>query len=89
MNTRKTGTVGDRPERGRVAVLIIVILAVLVMAGGVQAGKVSTTSFTAERAADALRAAVVYLDETGNEPLDVEVYDPDGQDGLWLVVVTE
>ena len=89
MNTRKTGTVGDRPERGRVAVLIIAILAVLVMAGGVQAGKTSTTVLTAERAADALRAAVVYLDETGSEPLDVEVYDPDGQDGLWLVVVTE
>lgn len=89
MNTRKTGTVGDRPERGRVAVLIIVILAVLVMAGGVQAGKTSTTVLTAENAADALRAAVVYLDETGSEPLDVEVYDPDGQDGLWLVVVTE
>lgn len=88
MNTRKTGTVGDRPERGRVAVLIIVILALL-MAGQVQAGKVSSTVLTAERAADALRAAVVYLDETGNEPLDVEVYDPDGQDGLWLVVVTE
>lgn len=71
------------------SVLIIVILAVLVMAGGVQAGKVSTTSFTAERAADALRAAATYLDETGSEPVDVEVYDPGIQDGLWVVVVTE
>ena len=54
-----------------------------------QAGKTATTVLTAERAADALRAAAVYLDETGSEPLDVEVYDPDEQDGLWVVVVTE
>lgn len=73
------------------AVLIIVILAVLVMAGGVQAGKTATTTvFSAERAADALRQAADYLDETDIVPVDVEVFNPPaGQDALWLVVVTE
>ena len=72
------------------AVLIIVILAVLVMAGGVQAGKMSQTVFTAPRAADALRAAVNYLDTTSRRnPLEIDVLEPPTRDAHWVVVVTE
>ena len=69
------------------AVLIIVILAVLVMAGGVQAdGKTTGTWYTNADPVMVLRDAADYILETGSDPIDIEVfYDPDS--GLWTAVV--
>ena len=66
------------------------IALLLLTAGSAQAGpKTTQVVFRRERAADALREAADYLDESGSTPADVEVYDPGANDGLWVVRVTE
>lgn len=72
-------------------VLIVLVVGLLMLAGVAQAGRpVSQSVFTAGTAADAMRQAVVYLDETGSDPASVTVTGPSAaQDVLWTVVIVE
>lgn len=79
-------------------VLIVLVVGLLMLAGVASASTGSAgrrppmpaTIFTAGTAADAMRQAVVYLDETGSDPASVTVTGPSAaQDVLWTVVIVE
>lgn len=85
-------------------VLIVLVVGLLMLAGvaSASAGSASTgsasgrrppvpaTVFTAGTAADAMRQAVVYLDETGSDPVEVYITGPAvSSDAVWRVVIVE
>lgn len=74
--------------------LIIVLIALLLAAAGTASARAKpptpATIFTGATAADAMRQAVTYLDETGSDPMEVYVTGPaTASDALWRVAVVE
>ena len=72
------------------AVMICILAALLFATAWTAKPPVPATIFTATTAADAMRQAVIYLDETGSDPREVYVAQPSiASDGVWRVVVVE
>ena len=72
------------------AILICILAALLFATAWTAKPPVPATIFTATTAADAMRQAVIYLDETGSDPVEVYVTGPSlASDAEWRVVVVE
>ena len=72
------------------AVMICIMAALLFATAWTAKPPVPATIFTANTAADAMRQAVIYLDETGSDPVEVYVTGPSlASDAEWRVVVVE